>query len=97
MEIIDDFLLKFENIIFKDHLELINEFKSEYTDFDTYNKPCPHDNSNEDVVGMCGCCFFHMRKRKVIKIIEKYQKLIKYLSSPFINQSCKRKKCDEDE
>lgn len=81
MDIINDFLHEFEELIFEEHLELIKEFKREYTNLNVYNKPCPHDDSSADVVGICGCCFFHIRKGRVMKIIEKYKQLIKKIKN----------------
>lgn len=82
MDTIEDFLQKFGNIIFEEHLELINSFKTKYSNPDVSNVPCTHDNSNDDdVVGMCGCYYFQTRKQKIIKIIEKYKKLLNHFSS----------------
>lgn len=75
MEVIEDFLQKFGDNIFEEHLEMIHTFKSEYSNYNAFNMPCPHDNSSGDVVGICGCYFFHSRKEKIMKIIEKYKNL----------------------
>lgn len=81
MDTIEDFLQKFGNIIFEEHLELIRSFKSTYSNLELYNTPCSHDNSNEDVVGMCGCYYFQTRRQKIMKIIEKYTKILNHFSS----------------
>lgn len=86
MDTIEDFLQKFGNVIFEEHLELIDAFKTTYANMDAYNMPCSHDNSNEDVVGMCGCYFFQKRKQKILKIIEKYKKLLDHFSSKCENK-----------
>lgn len=75
MEVIEDFLQKFGDIIFEEHLDIINEFKTKYNNCNSFNIPCHHNNSNGDVVDTCGCHFFHIRKEKVMKIIEKYKNL----------------------
>lgn len=87
MDFINDFLNEFGNIIFEEHLSFLRAFKTDYENFDD-KIPCSHDdNSNEDVVGMCTCYFFHMKKQRVMKIIEKYRSLFHhFLSTATVNR-----------
>lgn len=80
MNSINEFLLEFGDIIFDEHLSFISAFKNDYENFNE-SLPCRHNNSNEDVVGICRCYFFQMKKRRVMKIIKKYKDLMHRFST----------------
>lgn len=90
MDYIQDFLKEFGNFIFDEHLAFLCAFEKDYENFDE-NIPCSHDDdSGGDVVGMCRCYYFHMKKERVIKIIEKYKSLLQPLLSLAANKKDKK-------
>lgn len=91
MNIIENFLHEFENIIFKEHLTFIRDFKNDYKNFNV-DLACSHDNSSGDVVDTCECYFFYLKKQKVMKIIDKYKSLIQHFSSRGANHKVDKKK-----